>query len=129
MEAEEIFKKENKNPSRNLGVVKLGNTIGARGSVFEPFKKQGKSGILKLTHPEATRFCISQSKAANFILKALKSQTEFIETLKMKAFKVIELARDLAPGCSIEISGLRPGGRLYEEIDGNSSKAIQELKL
>ncbi|WP_370089222.1 polysaccharide biosynthesis protein [Ekhidna sp.] len=72
-EAEALFLADT---SRQFSVVRLGNIIGARGSVFEAFEKQRKTGVIKVTHPEATRFCISQVEAAGVILNALHGKIQ-----------------------------------------------------
>lgn len=123
LEAEQLFQRATSDTCF-FGIVRLGNIIGARGSVFEAFEKQRKSGVIQVTHPEATRFCISQEDAAEFILKALKADNLEILIPKMNAFKVIELAKKIAPECKIEIVGLRPGDKLHEELNDASSSVI-----
>lgn len=122
-EAERLFLEANTGHSA-FTIVRLGNIIGARGSVFEAFKKQKKRGVIKVTHPEATRFCISQKDAAKFILDALQTESKEILTPEMKSFQIIELAKEIAPECTIEITGLRPGDKLHEEVEGTSSQHI-----
>ena len=112
------------NKERNpFKIMRLGNIIGSRGSVFEAFERQKKSGVIRVTDPEATRFCISQEAAAKFVLAELfKNGGELISAPKMETFKVMDLAKELAPDCRIEIVGLRPGDKLHEELDGTSSR-------
>ena len=116
LEAERLFVEANKSNGW-FGIVRLGNIIGARGSVFEVFERQKETGVIKVTHPDATRFCISQVDAANFVLDSLQSESDQIQTPPMETFSVIDLARKIAPDCEIEIIGLRAGDKLHEELD------------
>lgn len=117
------------NGMTKFNVVRLGNIVGARGSVFEIFKKQRKTGVLKVTHPDATRFCISQPEAAEFIFNALHGEGGDISIPTMNSFRVMDLAREIAPECEIEIVGLRPGDKLHEELDGegDSLQCLQAM--
>lgn len=123
-EAEKNWLNTNEASPVRFKVVRLGNIIGARGSVFQAFEKQRESGVIKVTHPDATRFCIAQEEAAHFIMNAVSSETSSVLTPDMRAFRVIDLARKIAPECKIEIVGLRPGDKLHEEVGGVSSSSI-----
>ena len=128
LEAERMFK-EAGTRNGSFGIVRMGNIIGARGSVFQVFEKQRKTGRLKVTHPEATRFCISQEDAAKFIINALLVRDNEPMIPEMKTFRVLDLAKEIAPECEIEIVGLRPGDKLHEEIDGtDSSSNIDDIE-
>lgn len=127
LEAERLFFEANNRQKGKYGIVRLGNIIGARGSVFEAFKRQRKTGVIKVTHPEATRFCISQMDAANWVLHVLKNELNEIFTPDMKSFKILDLAKEMAPECEIEFVGLRPGDKLHEELRmGESSDKQRE---
>lgn len=109
--------------------VRFGNVLGSRGSVVPLFKKQIKSGgPLTMTDPNMTRFIMSISQAVTLILRATcmaKGGEVFI--LKMPAMRIKDLAEvmieELAPKngydpeeIKLEISGIRPGEKLYEEL-------------
>jgi FlaA1/EpsC-like NDP-sugar epimerase len=128
-EAETDWLETSKTSTCQFKVVRLGNIIGARGSVFEAFEKQRKSGVIKVTHPDATRFCISQEEAAQFVLQAFESEKQEVLVPQMNSFHVLQLAKKVGPECKIDIIGLRPGDKLHEEIDGvSSSSALLEQK-
>lgn len=124
-DAEKLFSEESSGKT-SYGIVRLGNIIGARGSVFEAFERQRKTGVIKVTHPEATRFCISQENAAQFIIEALKVDTSEPMIPEMDTFRVIDLAKKIAPECDIEIVGLRAGDKLHEEIGSMASNQSRE---
>ncbi|MEM9895852.1 MAG: polysaccharide biosynthesis protein [Bacteroidota bacterium] len=128
-EAEELFLQAQENGSTVFKTVRLGNIIGSRGSVFEVFERQRQSGVLTVSHPDATRFCIEQEEAASYVLYSLtNSQTGLLESPKMRAYSILEIARQIAPDCEIVFSGLRPGDKLHEEIDGVSSASALKRK-
>lgn len=117
LEAENNFLNVN-STGTEFHVIRLGNIIGARGSVFEAFERQKKTGVIKVTHPEATRFCISKERAAEHILDMFRENAPTISTPQMDSFNVLDLAKQVGPECKIEIVGLRPGDKLHEEIEG-----------
>ena len=123
--AERLYLDQGRQKPTLFKIIRLGNIIGARGSVFEVFERQKKRGVLQVTHPDATRFCILQDEAARHIIEMFKpwSPSEF--TPEMSSFSVLELAKKIAPGCEIEIIGLRPGDKLHEELaEIHSSSSI-----
>lgn len=128
-DAEKLFSEEPSGKT-SFGIVRFGNIIGARGSVFEAFERQRKTGVIKVTHPEATRFCISQENAALFTIELLKLETSEPMIPQMDTFRVIDLAKEIAPECDIEIVGLRAGDKLHEEVNEvSSSKFLQHQNL
>ena len=120
LESERFFLREDSN--LKSFVIRLGNIIYSRGSVWESFKRQRKMGVLRVTHMDATRFFITQKKAADFLLRISSGESDCqIFYPKMESFKVIDLAEIIAPESSIEVIGLRKGEKLHEEINGISS--------
>ena len=125
-EAEQLYL-ETVGPTQ-FKVIRLGNIIGARGSVFEVFERQKKSGVIKVTHPEATRFCVSQQDAAQYIIEMFENEAQKQFTPEMETFSVLELAKDIAPECEIEIVGLRPGDKLHEQVrELASTKSLRKI--
>jgi UDP-N-acetylglucosamine 4,6-dehydratase/5-epimerase len=126
--AEAIFINANKGQITKFGIVRLGNIYGSRGSVVEAFEQQRKTGVLKVTDEKATRFYISPKDASLFLISSLLHLNGGeIVFPKMKAFRVIDLANLIAPECNVEITGLRPGDKLHEEIGGISSAECLEM--
>ncbi len=107
--------------------VRFGNVIGSQGSVFTVFDKQIKEGKpLTVTHPDIERFFMSIEEACKLVMEAgALGKGGCIFVLDMgEPIKIMDLAKQmvilsgLVPGedIPIEISGLRPGEKLYEEL-------------
>jgi UDP-N-acetylglucosamine 4,6-dehydratase len=106
--------------------VRFGNVAGARGSVIPVFLDQlSRHETLTVTDPQMTRFIMSTDEAVDLVLKAasLAGGGEiFIFT--MPSVKVNDIAEAIAgrfmkvtgETVKIEISGLRPGEKLHEEL-------------
>ena len=89
-----------------FSIVRFGNVIGSRGSVFQVFLEQTKRGIpLTVTDSNMTRFIMSISEAASMILKVThitKDREIFI--LKMPSVRITDLAKSMIHVCSKRFS-------------------------
>jgi UDP-N-acetylglucosamine 4,6-dehydratase len=101
-------------PTR-FGVVRYGNVIGSRGSIVPMLLERRKVGRVPLTHPEMTRFAITLPQAVEFALRSLTDMEGgevFIP--KIPSVRVLDLIEAIAPGCEIDVIGIRPGEKLHE---------------
>jgi FlaA1/EpsC-like NDP-sugar epimerase len=123
----------NKNKDINFSIVRFGNVLESSGSVIPKFKKQIKDGgPVTLTHKDVSRYFMTITEAAQLVIQAGamgKNSEVFIldmgESVKIKDLitKMINLSgfevkddKNLKGDIEIEIIGLRPGEKLYEEL-------------
>ena len=103
------------NTTTKLSVVRYGNVLGSRGSVIPFFKEQSKLGVIPITDPNMTRFWLTIEDGVEFVLKSFeRMQGGEIFVPKIPSFKVIDVAKVVAPGIKNEIIGIRPGEKLHE---------------
>ncbi len=110
-----------------FSIVRYGNVMGSRGSVIPFFMDKKKEGVLPITHNEMTRFNISLQDGVNLVMFALDNHLGgeiFIP--KIPSYKILDIAKAVAPECTIKEVGIRPGEKLHEEMitDADSLKTI-----
>lgn len=139
-----------------FAMVRFGNVLDSSGSVVPLFREQIKSGgPVTVTHKDVTRYFMTISEAAELVIQAgamtiaqpKSGQAAPVYLLDMgEPIKIYDLARhmielsgltiyDTATGdgdIEIQITGLRPGEKLYEELligDAASASPHPKIKL
>ncbi|PCE67643.1 UDP-N-acetylglucosamine 4,6-dehydratase (inverting) [Salinivibrio sp. YCSC6] len=105
--------------SRDLkfSVVRYGNVMGSRGSVIPFFLNKRHEGVLPITHKDMTRFNISLQDGVDMVMYALKNHLGGeIFVPKIPSYKILDVAKAVAPDCEIKVIGVRPGEKLHEEM-------------
>jgi len=102
-----------------FSVVRYGNVMGSRGSVIPHFIKQSRSGKITITDERMTRFMISLEDAVGLVWHALEDMRGGeIYVKKIPSMKVADIANAIAPHAQIEVTGIRPGEKLHEQMIG-----------
>jgi FlaA1/EpsC-like NDP-sugar epimerase len=131
----------------NYCMVRFGNVLGSSGSVVPLFKRQiNAGGPITLTDKRVTRFFMTIPEAAQLVIQSASMSEggdvfvlDMGESVKLLdlAHKMIELSGlsvldDNNPNgdIQIEIIGLRPGEKLYEELlIGNNPRPTQHPRI
>ena len=135
---EMIIQAKDKSSNTEYVAVRFGNVLGSNGSVVPLFKKQlAHGGPLTVTHKEITRFFMTIPEAVALVLQAITyAEGGEIFVLDMgEPVKIYDLAKSLielsgytlGEDMEIEITGMRPGEKLYEELLMNEEN-LQETK-
>jgi len=100
-----------------FAVVRYGNVMGSRGSVIPYLIERKESGTLPITNPGMTRFSITLDAGVRFVLEAfprIRSGEIFVP--KLPSYRLQDVASAVGPDCKIQITGIRPGEKMHEEM-------------
>jgi len=122
--------------------TRFGNVLGSSGSVIPLFKKQiEEGGPITVTHAEVSRFFMTIPEACRLVLEAsAKGNGGEIYVFDMgEAVRIMDLAKKMitlsglveGKDIAIEVTGLRPGEKLYEEVlaDEENTKSTHHPKI
>jgi len=130
-----------------FSMVRFGNVLGSSGSVVPLFRSQIKTGgVVTLTHPDVTRYFMTIPEAAQLVIQSSSMATggdvflldmgQPVRILDL-AVRMIYLSGLIVKDESnphgdveIQVTGLRPGEKLYEELlVGNNPKPTSHPKI
>ncbi len=131
-----------KHTKSNDGVVtkfittRFGNVLGSNGSVVPLFTKQiAEGGPVTITHKDIIRYFMTIPEACQLVLEAgaMGNGGEIYIFDMGKPVKIYDLARKMIKlagftpdvDVKIEVVGLRPGEKLYEELLNDSARTIR----
>ncbi len=130
-----------------FSMVRFGNVLGSSGSVVPRFRQQIKAGgPVTITHTEITRYFMTIPEAAQLVIQAsamarggevfVLDMGEPVKILdlaeRMIELSGLQLQNDENPDGDIKIDvvGLRPGEKLYEELlIGDDPKSTNHPKI
>lgn len=135
---EMVIQMMNAKSKTNYVAVRFGNVLGSHASVIPIFEKQIKEGgPITLTDKNITRYFMTISEAVGLILQAITfADGGEIFVLDMgEQVRIYDLAVKLInmygyevdKDIKIEITGLRPGEKLYEELIINEEGLTKTL--
>jgi FlaA1/EpsC-like NDP-sugar epimerase len=135
------------NSGTKFSMVRFGNVLGSSGSVVPKFRQQIRDGgPITLTHPDITRYFMTIPEASQLVIQAgamAKGGDVFVLDM-CQSVKIMDLARRMIElsgltvkdeqnpdgDIEIEISGLRPGEKLYEELlIGDNPKPTSHARI
>ena len=134
--AELVVQDLNRSSATRFLAVRFGNVIGSAGSVIPTFREQiRRGGPVTVTHPEMVRYFMTIPEAAQLVLQAgaLGEGGEIFILDMGEPVRILDLAKDtitlsgLRPFEDIDIvfTGMRPGEKLYEELQTTEEKMIR----
>lgn len=116
-----------------FSMVRFGNVLGSSGSVVPLFRKQiAEGGPITLTDPRMTRYFMTIPEAAQLVIQAaaMASGGDVFVLDMGQPVKILDLAKRIVElsgltvldsnnpmgDIEIQVTGLRPGEKLYEEL-------------
>ncbi|MCQ2312278.1 MAG: UDP-N-acetylglucosamine 4,6-dehydratase (inverting) [Paludibacteraceae bacterium] len=111
------------NKGVRFSVVRFSNVLGDRGTAYPIFEQaiKNKAKALPIVDQRMTRFNISIMEGISSVLFALEHHLGGeIFVPKCMSYKVIDLARAMAPKMPVVELGLRPNEKLHEELIASS---------
>ncbi|NND93363.1 MAG: polysaccharide biosynthesis protein [Flavobacteriales bacterium] len=116
-------------------ITRFGNVLGSNGSVIPRFKKQIEAGgPITVTHKDIERYFMTIPEACQLVLEAeaMGNGGEIYVFDMGKSVKILDLAKKMigmsgleaGRDIEIEITGLRPGEKIKEEMLADKEKTL-----
>lgn len=123
---------QSRNSKTKFVTTRFGNVLGSNGSVIPLFKKQlSHGGPLTVTDRNIIRYFMTIPEACSLVLEAgaIGDDDDIFVFDMGKPVKIYDLASKMIklshmPDVQIEITGLRPGEKLYEELLATKENTI-----
>lgn len=130
-----VYLNKTDNQTTKFITTRFGNVLGSNGSVVPLFTKQIENGgPITITHPNIIRYFMTIPEACQLVLEAgsMGNGGEIYIFDMGKPVKIIDLANKMIKlaglipeiDIKIQIVGLRPGEKLYEELLNDGSKTL-----
>lgn len=101
-------------------LVRYGNVLESTGSVIEAWRNSIEAGKpIKMTNPDMTRFWLSPSEAATYVVRSFGFEDCHIYVPKMPALSIGKMAAYViggGPDYGVERIPLRPGEKMHETL-------------
>jgi UDP-N-acetylglucosamine 4,6-dehydratase len=97
--------------------VRYGNVVGSRGSVIPIFMQQRENGRVTVTDKRMTRFWMTLEQGVELVARCIglmQGGEVFVPCIP--SMKIMDLVEAIAPGCAVDVSGIRPGEKLHEVL-------------
>ncbi len=107
----------------HFSVIRYGNVMGSKGSVFRFFMERSKLGgrELPITDKRMTRFLISNQQVVDLVHYIIEKQLGGeIFVPKMPSYRINDLAEAIAPKMTQVEVGKRAGEKLYDDLISES---------
>jgi UDP-N-acetylglucosamine 4,6-dehydratase len=135
--AEKVFVQANSyagSQETRFSCARYGNVVGSRGSVIPVFLEQRKRGRITITDARMTRFWLTLDQGVRFVIRSIEQMHGGeIFVPKIPSMRLVDLAEAVAPGCTVEFIGIRPGEKLHEvllsEDEARSAVEVDDMYI